>query len=99
MASLPGEAPTPAWFKNLIWEATPPFHIQWITIAETRFNRVGHLKNSLNEGQAVLVGRDGQEIEPECGRLLCELIDEEGKPSGWGGKEEQWGRVTEMDAD
>ena len=53
----------------------------------------------LNEGQAVLVGRDGQEIEPECGKQLCELIDEEKKPSGWGGKEEQWGRVTELETD
>ncbi len=99
MASLPGEAPTPTWFKNLIWEATPPFHIKWITIADTRFNRVGHLKNTLNEGQAVLVGRDGQEIEGECGRHLCEMIDEEGKLNGWGAREEQWGRTTEMETD
>lgn len=86
MESLPGTAPTPTWFNHLIWEATPPFNIRWITIAETRFNRVGHLKNSLNEGQAVLVGRDGQEIEGQCGRKLCELIDEEGKvATSWGG--------------
>lgn len=87
MTSLPGTAPTPTWAKELIWEATPPFHIQWITIAETRFNRVGHLKNSLNEMQAVLVGRDGQEIEGECGRALCELIDDEGRGGGSG----RWG--------
>ena len=93
MASFPGEAPTPTWAKHLIWEATPPFHIQWVTIAETRFNCVGHLKNALNEGQAVLVGRDGQEIEGECGRKLCELIDEEGKMNGsWGGRVE-WART------
>ena len=77
MDSLPGDAPSPTWAKHLIWESSPPFRLRWITIAETRFSRVGHLKNSLNENQAVLVGRDGQEIEPECGRALCELIDEE----------------------
>ena len=75
MASKPGDAPTPVWAKDLIWEATPPFYINWISVNETRFNRCGNLKNSMNEGQAVLVGRDGQEIEPKCGKDLCKLID------------------------
>lgn len=75
MASAPGEAPTPVWAKDLIWESTPPFYIDWISINETRFNRCGNLKNSMNEGQAVLVGRDGQEIEVGCGVGLCKLID------------------------
>lgn len=79
MASEPGAAPTPSWAKKLIWESTPPFYIEWISTNETRFNRCGQLKNSLNEGQAVLVGRDGQEIEARCGRGLCELIDSMGK--------------------
>ena len=38
---------------------------------------MGHLKNSLNEGQAVLIGKDGQEIEERCGEELIKLIDEE----------------------
>ncbi|MCJ1231207.1 hypothetical protein MMC12_007884 [Toensbergia leucococca] len=79
MTSLPGTAPIPSWAKHLIWDATPPFRLKWITIAETRFSKVGHLKNRLNDGQAVLVGRDGQEIEEVCGRGLCEIIDEEGR--------------------
>ncbi|KAJ9633961.1 hypothetical protein H2199_009166 [Coniosporium tulheliwenetii] len=77
MESLPGTAPEPAWVKNLRWPSSPPFYIRWITIANTRFSRVGHLKNALNENLAVLVGRDGQEIEQNCGASLCELIDEE----------------------
>ena len=36
------------------------------------------MKNSLNEGHAVLVGRDGQEIEEECGRRLALEIDDVG---------------------
>lgn len=82
MQSLPGSAPTPPWVKNLLWKSSPPFHVRWITVSETRFSRVGHLKNALNEGQAVLVGRDGQEIEEECGVELCEVIDE---GVGWRG--------------
>lgn len=78
MASAPGEAPTPIWAKDLIWESTPPFYIDWISTNETRFNRCGTLKNVMNEGQAVLVGRDGQEIDGSCGRGLCRLIDSMG---------------------
>lgn len=78
MLSLPSvEIPAPEWQSRLLWQSTHPFRIEWITIAETRFHRVAHLKNALNEGQMVLVGKDGQEIEAECGRNLCGLIDEE----------------------
>ncbi|KAL8917120.1 MAG: hypothetical protein Q9208_008159 [Pyrenodesmia sp. 3 TL-2023] len=77
MQSLPSsDIPAPEWQKQLLWASTDPFRIRWITIAPTRFHSVGHLKNAFNDGQAVLIGRDGQEIEPECGRALCELIDE-----------------------
>lgn len=83
MESAPGTAEAPSWSKGLLWKSSGPFHIRWITIAETRFSRVGHLKNALNEYQAVLVGRDGQEVDERCGAALCELIDEEVKGSGW----------------
>ncbi|KAL8649500.1 MAG: hypothetical protein Q9210_004354 [Variospora velana] len=77
MQTLPSpRIPAPEWQKELHWASTDPFRIEWITIAPTRFQNVGHLKNALNERQAVLVGRDGQEIEEGCGRALCELIDE-----------------------
>ncbi|KAL8729409.1 MAG: hypothetical protein Q9181_005019 [Wetmoreana brouardii] len=80
MQTLPSaDIPAPSWQKALRWSTTDPFRIQWISITETRFNRIGHLKNALNEGEAVLVGRDGQEIEEGCGRKLCELIDEEAR--------------------
>lgn len=52
------------------------------------------MKNEMNEGQAVLVGRDGQEIEGECGRRLAGEIDEVGgvgerreiDNDGWGAR-------------
>jgi YTH domain-containing protein 1 len=46
-------------------------------VANTRFHRVGHIKNRFNENQPVLVGRDGQEIEEIAGAELLKLIDEE----------------------
>ncbi|KAL8936088.1 MAG: hypothetical protein Q9216_005112 [Gyalolechia sp. 2 TL-2023] len=80
MQSLPSpDIPAPDWQKVLLWSSTDPFRIEWIAVAETRFHAVGHLKNAYNEGQAVLIGRDGQEIEEVCGRALCELIDETAK--------------------
>ena len=75
METRPGTAQPPKWVQRLNWKTCPPFYIRWITIAETRFRFVGHLKNSYNEHLAVLVGRDGQEIEPKCGAELCRLID------------------------
>lgn len=84
MESLPSSAiPQPSWARSLLWVTTPPFRIRWITIADTNFSRVGHIKNSLNEGQAVLVGRDGQEIEESAGLGLCECIDEEAERRGF----------------
>jgi hypothetical protein len=85
MLSLPGTAPPPQWTKQLLWKSSPPFNIQWVTIAETRFSHTKHIKNALNDGQLVLIGRDGQEIDEIAGRQLCDLIDEFGKRFGSGG--------------
>lgn len=76
MEGAPGSAPVPSWSKNLLWESSAPFRIRWISITDINFHRVAHLKNQLNEGQPVLIGRDGQEIDPECGSQLCKTIDE-----------------------
>ncbi|KAI9780771.1 MAG: hypothetical protein M1839_006559 [Geoglossum umbratile] len=77
MESAPGTAQTPSWAKTLLWKSSGPFRIKWVTIAETRFSRISHLRNSLNEDQPVLIGRDGQEIEEECGAGVCDIIDQE----------------------
>lgn len=77
MESAPGKAPPPSWADGLYWKSSGPFYIKWLTIAETHFGKVGHLKNALNEYQAVLVARDGQEVEERCARDLCGLIDDE----------------------
>ncbi|KAI9741335.1 MAG: hypothetical protein M1834_003052 [Cirrosporium novae-zelandiae] len=70
----PGVA-EPTWQKKLKWTSTPPFKIRWIAKTQVAFRHVGHLINAYNENHAVLIGRDGQEIEGECGRSLCEILD------------------------
>lgn len=83
MASPPSPYITPPpWAKTLHWSTTPPFEIEWIVKTPCRFGKVGHLKNNLNDGQAVLVGRDGQEIEAECGKRLCEEMEENASEEG-----------------
>ena len=77
MESLPGSIPVPSWQKAITWESAGAFKVKWLVICSTRFHRIGHLKNEYNEGQAVLIGKDGQEIEENCASALVDLIDEE----------------------
>lgn len=77
MESLPGSVDVPEWQRTINWESAGPFRVRWLVVCSTRFQRVGHLKNALNENLAVLIGKDGQEIEENCGAGLIELIDEE----------------------
>uniref|UniRef100_A0AAY4A1M0 YTH domain-containing family protein n=1 Tax=Denticeps clupeoides TaxID=299321 RepID=A0AAY4A1M0_9TELE len=50
------------------------FKIDWICRRELPFTKTAHLSNSWNELKPVKIGRDGQEIEPECGVQLCMLF-------------------------
>ncbi len=77
MESLPGSVEVPSWQNAINWDTAGAFKVKWLVICATRFHRVGHLKNALNENQAVLIGKDGQEIEENCGANLIELINEE----------------------
>jgi len=77
MESVPGSVEPPEWQNAINWESAGAFRIRWLVICSTRFHRIGHLKNALNDNLAVLIGKDGQEIEENCGAGLIELIDEE----------------------
>jgi len=79
MESLPGTVEVPEWQRSINWESAGAFKVKWLVICSTRFHRIGHLKNAYNENQAVLIGKDGQEIEENCGAGLIELIDEEAR--------------------
>ncbi|KAK3945494.1 YTH domain-containing protein 1 [Diplogelasinospora grovesii] len=69
------DTPLPKWMHNIQWETTPPFRVEWLSKVAVEFKRIGHLKNSLNENLAVLVGRDGQEIEEGCGHELLREME------------------------
>ncbi|KAL2020398.1 hypothetical protein VTK56DRAFT_8441 [Thermocarpiscus australiensis] len=75
MVSAPSpDTPRPKWMNGIHWETTDPFRVQWLSKTPVEFFRIGHLKNPYNEGRPVLVGKDGQEIEEECGaELLREM--------------------------
>ncbi|PGH08494.1 hypothetical protein AJ79_05983 [Helicocarpus griseus UAMH5409] len=71
----PGVTP-PSWATDVDKALSPPFKISWINTKETPFRFVGHLENPFNDNHVVTYARDGQELEPECGRILCEILDE-----------------------
>ncbi|KAJ9151118.1 hypothetical protein NKR23_g3211 [Pleurostoma richardsiae] len=76
MATAPSpDTPRPRWMNAIHWECTPPFRIEWCCTTEMPFHAVHHLVNSLNENMPVLVGKDGQEIEEQCGRDLAAEMD------------------------
>ncbi|XP_073397468.1 YTH domain-containing protein 1 isoform X3 [Dendrobates tinctorius] len=50
------------------------FKIDWICRRELPFTKSAHLANPWNEHKPVKIGRDGQEIEPDCGTQLCLLF-------------------------
>ncbi|KAM5191826.1 YTH domain-containing protein 1 isoform 2-T2 [Mantella aurantiaca] len=50
------------------------FKIDWICRRELPFTKSAHLNNAWNEMKPVKIGRDGQEIEPDCGTQLCLLF-------------------------
>ncbi|EEP80226.1 predicted protein [Uncinocarpus reesii 1704] len=77
MESLPGDpgVSVPKLAETYEWEASPPFKVRWLNTAVTYFKNVSHLTNAYNENAVVLVGRDGQEIEPHCGLELCQVLD------------------------
>lgn len=75
MASAPSpDTPRPKWVNGIHWDTSHPFRVQWLSKTPVEFYRIGHLKNPYNEYLPVLVGKDGQEIEEECGaELLHEM--------------------------
>lgn len=66
--------PVPRWAESLHWGTSNPFRVRWLCKTEIEFYRIGHLKNRLNENRAVLVGKDGQEIDEGCGAELLKTM-------------------------
>ncbi len=91
MESLPGSVDVTDWQKAINWESAGAFRVRWLVICSTRFHAVGHLKNAYNEGQAVLIGKDGQEVERECAEGLLGIIDGEVERCLEGGRDSRKG--------
>jgi hypothetical protein len=111
MTSAPSrDNPRPSFVKGHHWD-TSPFRVQWLSKTAVQFFRIGHLKNAYNEYRPVLVGKDGQEIDEECGpKLLREMEDiaaaespnwgESGGSGGGGGSGgHSWGRYGEREGE
>ncbi|KAL2266183.1 hypothetical protein VTJ83DRAFT_5535 [Remersonia thermophila] len=76
MTSAPSpDTPKPSFAKNIHWDTSDAFRVEWLSKTSVDFWRVGHLKNALNDNEPVLVGKDGQEIEPECGADLLRIME------------------------
>ncbi|PTB48042.1 hypothetical protein M431DRAFT_535828 [Trichoderma harzianum CBS 226.95] len=67
--------PPPEWMNNISWEASLPFHVQWLSTHRTEFWKFGKLRNPLNDWKPIFVGRDGQEIPETCGREMVYVLD------------------------
>lgn len=47
------------------------FKIDWLCRRELSFMKTGDIRNPFNENKPVKIGRDGQEVEPNAGKVLC----------------------------
>jgi hypothetical protein len=71
--------PQPLFCKKLKWPCSPPFRIRWLCTTSVHFKFVGHLRNTMNPGEdgqphAVLVGKDGQEVNKSAGEGVVEIL-------------------------
>ncbi|XP_050375859.1 zinc finger CCCH domain-containing protein 45 isoform X2 [Argentina anserina] len=51
------------------------FKVKWLRLNDLPFQQTLHLKNPLNEYKPVKISRDCQELSPDVGEALCELLD------------------------
>ncbi|KAL2902269.1 30-kDa cleavage and polyadenylation specificity factor 30 [Bienertia sinuspersici] len=64
-----GAGPNNPWGRS--------FTVKWLRLSNLSFHKTLHLKNPLNEYKPVKISRDCQELSPEIGEELCQLIDRE----------------------
>ncbi|MCD7450470.1 hypothetical protein HAX54_006541 [Datura stramonium] len=51
------------------------FKVKWLRLYDLPFQRTLHLKNPWNQYKPVKISRDCQELPPDIGEALCELLD------------------------
>lgn len=73
------------WRRDNVWShghgGSKPwgrsFKVKWLRLHDLPFQKTLHLKNPLNHYKPVKISRDCQELPPDIGEALCELIDGE----------------------
>ncbi|KAL7929071.1 YT521-B-like domain-containing protein [Trichoderma chlorosporum] len=68
--------PHAKWMRDIPWNPSAPFRIQWLNTTRTDFWRLGDLRNPLNGGRLVFIGKDGQELPEACGREVIRVLDQ-----------------------
>ncbi|XP_024168895.1 YTH domain-containing protein 1 [Rosa chinensis] len=71
------------WRRDNVWSqgtsrSNPwgrSFKVKWLRLNDLPFQQTLHLKNPLNEYKPVKISRDCQELSPDVGEALCELLD------------------------
>lgn len=80
MLSPIGSADSTLW-QNDSFRESGVFRVEWLQALELPFTATTHLRNPLNYGKPVKIGRDGQEIPVDIAHQLCALIDDYGVDS------------------
>ncbi|XP_048320168.2 zinc finger CCCH domain-containing protein 45 isoform X2 [Ziziphus jujuba] len=71
------------WRRDNIWsqgsgKCNPwgrSFKVKWLRLNDLPFQKTLHLKNPLNDYKTVKISRDCQELSPDIGEALCDLLD------------------------
>ncbi|XP_075109364.1 uncharacterized protein LOC107805037 isoform X3 [Nicotiana tabacum] len=74
---------TVGWRRDQVWSQgnggrNPwgrSFQVKWLRLYDLPFQRTLHLKNPWNDYKLVKISRDCQELPPDIGEALCELLD------------------------
>ncbi|KAL8101207.1 hypothetical protein AgCh_033184 [Apium graveolens] len=71
------------WRRDKVWSAGSggntqwgrSFKVKWLKLHDLPFQKTLHLRNPLNHNKPVKISRDCQELPPDIGEALCELLD------------------------
>ncbi|MED6131318.1 hypothetical protein PIB30_008651 [Stylosanthes scabra] len=78
------------WRRDNVWnegsgKGNPwgrSFKVKWLRLNDLPFHKTLHLKNPLNDYKPVKISRDCQELSPDIGLALCELLDGKNEVDG-----------------